>query len=293
MALTTAKAIARWCSALALAGLGFALAASGHAATAGPEFVTRPAIFLHAVCVAFWLGALLPLTAELSSGVGRANLLRFSKAVPGPFLVLVASGLLLAIVQVQRIEALWTTNYGIILSCKLLAVCLLLGLAAFNRWLTPRVAAEDARATRRFQRSVLAEFTIMIVILGLVASWRFTPPPRAILMTATQPVHAHIHTNRAMVDLRIETTTQERRRIIVTLLDGQFAPLAAKEVSIALSKPDAGIEPLRISARHNEATTWQVDDVRLPVLGRWRIAVDILVNDFEKITLADEIDVSK
>ena len=51
----------RMLSALALAGVGFSLAASGHAATAPPEALTRPAVFLHGIGVAFWLGALAPL----------------------------------------------------------------------------------------------------------------------------------------------------------------------------------------------------------------------------------------
>src|SRR5262249_13898535 len=54
-------------SVLAFAGTGAALAASGHAATAGPELVTRSAVFLHGVSVAFWVGALLPLAAALRS----------------------------------------------------------------------------------------------------------------------------------------------------------------------------------------------------------------------------------
>jgi copper transport protein len=60
---------ARWCSALGLGGVGVALAASGHAATAGPELLTRLAVFLHGVTVAFWLGALLPLAATCTTAV--------------------------------------------------------------------------------------------------------------------------------------------------------------------------------------------------------------------------------
>ena len=51
------------CAAGALAGAGFALALSGHAATAGLAVLSRPAVFLHGVCVAFWIGSLLPLCA--------------------------------------------------------------------------------------------------------------------------------------------------------------------------------------------------------------------------------------
>ena len=56
---------ARAASVLAMAGIGVALASSGHASTASPQWLTRPAVFLHAVGVAYWVGALLPLLAML------------------------------------------------------------------------------------------------------------------------------------------------------------------------------------------------------------------------------------
>jgi copper transport protein len=292
-AMTAEGPITRGYSALAMVGLGAALAAGGHAATAEPELVTRPAVFLHGVSVAFWLGALLPLAAVLRAGSGRSELLRFSKAIPWPLLVLIVAGLLLAIVQVRRFEALWTTRYGVILSCKLVAVGLLLGLAAVNRWLTRRVVTGDARSTRRLGRSILAEVAIMALILGLVASWRFTPPPRALIVAAGQPIHAHIHADRAMVDLQFEPPRAHGRRIILNLLDGEFRPMTAKEVMLVLSQPDAGIEPLRLVATHVEATIWHIDGVRLPPSGRWRVRVEILISDFEKIAIEDEVDLSE
>src|SRR5262249_27161938 len=57
---TSAK-YGRLFSLLALLGAGAALAASGHASAAEPQFLTRPAVFAHVVAVAFWIGALVPL----------------------------------------------------------------------------------------------------------------------------------------------------------------------------------------------------------------------------------------
>jgi copper transport protein len=291
-AVMTTGRMTRLYAALALAGVGTALAASGHAATAGPELVTRPAVFLHGVSVTFWVGALLPLSAALRANERLSELARFSKIIPWPLLVLIVSGFALAIVQLRQIDALWTTTYGVVLSCKLVAVCLLLGLAALNRSLTPRVLTREPLSTRMLRRSILAEAAIAVLILGLVASWRFTPPPRSLLAVA-QPVHAHIHADRAMADLQIELSRDDGLRIRLSLLDGQFRPLTAKEVTLILSKPDLGIEPLRLVATHVEATIWQIDGVRLPVSGRWRVRVEALISDFEKVALEDEIDLSK
>jgi copper transport protein len=175
------------------------------------------------------------------------------------------------------------------LSAKLVLVCAVLAFAIVNRRLTPRAAAGESRSTQQLVRSITIELALVAVIVGLVGAWRFTPPPRSLLALDTQPTHVHIHTSKAMADLQIEPPKVVGRRITITLLDGEFRPLAAKEVVLVLSKPDAGIEPLRLLATLHEASMWRIEDVRLPMSGRWQGRIEILVSDFEKIAIEDEI----
>jgi copper transport protein len=58
---------------------------------------------------------------------------------------------------------------------------------------------------------------------------------------------------------------------------------------VVFARPDSGIEPLRFAATHVAATIWQIDGVRLPVVGRWSVKVEILISDFEKISIEDEV----
>jgi copper transport protein len=292
-ALASPARAARWWSAASLAGIGAALALSGHAVTAGPDIVTRSALFLHAVCVAFWVGALPPLAASVASNRDTTALARFSAAIPLPLAILIASGALLAIFQVRRVDALWATAYGLVLSLKLAAVCALLILAALNRRSTPRVLSQDPRAARRLRRSIVTEIVIVLAILGLVASWRFTPPPRALQAAAGRTIQAHIHTDRAMADLEIAPVRPGSWRIRITLMDGQFRPLTAKEIALVLTKPDAGLEPLRIPAVLKDGTTWETGDILLPLGGRWQVRADILVSDFESISVEDAVELPR
>jgi copper transport protein len=179
--------------------VGVALAASGHASSAEPQLLTRPAVFVHGIVVAFWIGALVPLAAVMRSPDRRAvELARFSRAIPTAIILLIASGISLAIVQLRQVDALWTTGYGLVLCGKLIAVVALLSLAALNRFaLTPRVVAGDSIAARRITRSIAAELSIAVLALAFVAAWRFTPPPRALLAAAEAPVHVHIHSDKA------------------------------------------------------------------------------------------------
>ncbi|MET0705423.1 MAG: copper resistance protein CopC, partial [Tardiphaga sp.] len=128
--------LARALSLLAMMGAGLALAASGHAASAEPRWLTMPAVFLHGVSLVFWLGALLPLAMALR-GHAAAPLQRFSHAIPWAIAALLASGGLLAVVQLEHVDALWTTNYGRVFLVKLALVALLLMLGLWNRRSTP------------------------------------------------------------------------------------------------------------------------------------------------------------
>jgi len=272
---------------VALILVGGALASSGHASTAPAEF-SRPAVFLHAICVAFWVGSLVPLLAILREGRGCGGELdRFSRLIPLPLAALIASGLYLAWVQLDRPDALWTTAYGEILFRKLVLVFALLGLAAANRFaLVPRWRLRP-EAKAPLVASIAAESALVLAILVMVAGWRFTAPPRALI--AAEPASIHFHGGRAMAQIDVEPVRARGAEVSIQVLDGEFRPLAAKEVTMFLANPEAGIEPIRRAATLAEGTTWRIDDLRIPLAGRWSLRVDILIDDFDKETLEDEV----
>lgn len=188
---------------IALAGAGIALALSGHASNAEPRWLNRPAVFVHGVSMAFWVGALLPLWFAVRSGKqGDATLTRFSSVIAIPLALLAGSGAWLATVQLGRIDALWTTDYGRVLVGKLIAVTALLALAAANRYrIVPRLHTNGTVAARGLLRSIGSELVIAAVILALVAVWRFTPPPRS--LAAADTVSIHLHGDKAMAQIEI------------------------------------------------------------------------------------------
>jgi copper transport protein len=307
----------------ALAGVGLTLASSGHASTVEPRLASRTIVFLHGACVAFWIGSLLPLAAIVrNSKRGDGELARFSRWIPLPLTVLVATGVYLAVVQLDRPDALWTTFYGAILSGKLIGVLALLLLAAANRYvLVPRLRARSRAlpdtiesesaldslicaypfrktgshfsgtcakgANGPLLASVVAECGIALAILGTVALWRFAPPPRALI--AAEPASIHFHGGRAMAQIDVEPVRARGAEMSIEVLDGEFHPLTAKEVTILLSNATAGIEPVRRAAVSTGNSSWRIDDLRIPTAGRWSLRVDILINDFEKETLEDEV----
>ena len=286
-----ALSLARRFSLFALIVAGVALALSGHASNAAPQWLTRPSVFVHVVCVTFWAGALLPLIATVKAGEG-AVMARFSRVIPYPLAALVISGGILAVVQLDRVDALWTTSYGLVLSCKLAAVAALLALAAVNRYaFTPRYQNKDAAAAGALTRTMTVELCIVAVILALVALWRFTPPPRA--LAATEPVEVHLHGPRAMAQLSLTPVRARDPRVNIEVLDGDLNTLKVKEVTVTLANPAAGIEPVRRAATRLQDGHWRVEGLRIPVAGQWIVRVDLLIDDFEKIVLEEQVDLPR
>src|SRR5260221_215766 len=119
-----------------------------------------------------------------------------------------------------------------------------------------------AAAARPLATAIAFELAIALLILSLVALWRFTPPPRALAVAA--PISLHLHGEKAMAEIEIERNGAAAAASLL-LLDGAFRPLAAKEVTLVLATPAAGIEPMRRIARRAGETNWRIHDLRIPV----------------------------
>ncbi len=271
-----------------------ALSLSGHAAAAEPQWLMRPAVFLHAVAISFWVGALAPLGLALRRGDPAAvsALRRFSGAIPCVLAALIGAGVVLAVVQVQQPQALVDTAYGQVFLVKLGLLVGLFLLAAANRWrLTKPVVTGDAPATKRLVRSIAAETAIVLLIFAVAACWRFTPPPRALAAAAAQPATVHIHADKAMAFVQVMPGRAGDVTVSIGVLTGEFQRLDAKEVTLVLSKPDSGIEPFRQQAVRRDEATWRIDQMTIPLAGTWRVRVDVLISDFDKVSLEDQISI--
>lgn len=269
--------------------LGLALAASGHASTAPPAWLARPAVWLHVVAVTIWVGSLAPLYGALRSPAGESGLLRwFSRIIPAALLALVASGAVLIYLQFDALSSLWQTAYGRVLIGKLLLVTVLLALGAHNRYrLTRATLAGNAQARSSLRRVVAVEGVVALAILAVVALWRFTPPPRALDAAsggAVQAVSEHVQSPQAMVDLSyLPPQRGGAAMLTLRLLAPDAKPLSAQAVEVVFSDPEAGIEPIAYPAQRAEDGSWQVHDILLPRRDRWDVRIDILVSDFKRI----------
>ena len=277
-------------AALALLGPGLALAATGHASAASPQWLMRPLVFLHATGIALWAGALLPLAVALRSGSGRAALARFSVAAPVVFGALLLSGGVIAVVQVGSVPALWQTDYGLILLAKLAAVAGISLLALHNRRATLPLLRGDDGAVRRLVRSITVELAMVAVVFGLAAAWRFTPPPRS-LVAAVPPIELHLHGATAMAEI-VLTPGAGAATLEIEPLDGEGVPFRPLAVEAQLAPSDGRIEPIRVVATPAEGGRWRAEVPGMSGQGPWKLRVDLLVSDFEKAVLEGDLTLS-
>lgn len=279
---------------VAVAWLGAALAPmlSGHAGTASPEWLSKLAVFLHIAALVFWIGALPPLAWLLRAREPTAlpALRRFSRLIPFAVAPIVVTGLLLAVLQMGQPGPAWSSPYVLLLGAKLALLALLFGLALWNRVALTRPALDGAdKAQRRLHRSIAIEIVLVLVVLAVVAGWRFTPPPRVLAELEARPAQTHIHTATAMADITVTPGRAGESTMRVWLSDGDFAPLVPRAVTVALSSAILGIERLKRPATLGDDGYWTAP-LSLPAGGAWSVEIDVRIDDFTLVQLTGEIE---
>jgi copper transport protein len=279
-------------SAVALLGAGLALSLTGHASSAEPQWLMRTAVVVHGAAAAYWVGGLWPLARVVqANGAGSLpTARRFSAAAMFAVTALLAAGVVMSVVQIGSWSALTDTNYGRLWLSKLSAVVVMLGLAGVNRvWLTPGLAL-SASASKRLVLSIALEAGVSLLVLGIVAGWRFTPPPRAFVPLAAPAIHVHLHGLKAMADVELRPGRPGPVEVSASVLTGDFQPLEPKELTFYFKNVGAGIEPFERPARRMDGH-WVANGVVLPASGQWTIRAEVLISDFDKEIIEAEVSV--
>jgi copper transport protein len=300
LAALSLRAPGRGAKALSLAGIGmvgFAFALGGHAATASPQFLTRPLVFLHIAAVLFWSGSLVPLFLLMRSSLpdGVQVLESYSGPIRSAIVVLVPSGVIIAAVQLGAFNELWNSGYGIVLSVKVVLLVALFYLAALNRFsITPRVRGGDVAALRLLKLSIGGEIALVTLIFCVASLWQFTPPPRAMaaVTVLSTGIQFHAHGTRGMANLLISPARPGPVTVSINVMDVQSRPLDVKGVDIVLLDPENRIEPIRQKARRLTSATWRIEEMPIPMAGIWLVRINLLITDFDKVTVRTTLNIA-
>ncbi|QDP96418.1 hypothetical protein FOE78_11345 [Microlunatus elymi] len=249
-------------------GLVVIIAAHGHALTGSDRLLTLVATTGHLIGMSGWLGGLsvlilvvLPRLRAHPAAAGR-TIRGWSRFAFGCVAILIISGELLAWRQIQPIEALWRTPFGVILLIKLglIAVALVLGR------LTSRYAGRVRSGARvRLLLGVEVATTVLIIAAATVLS--ATPPARD---TYGPPTTSVISYPTGELQVSIDPTRRGPQQITVTAESASGDPARLAALSGRLSSADAGVSAIDVhfvpSGDH-----WQSTDATAPLPGVWTL----------------------
>ena len=140
--------------------------------------------WVHVVAASAWTGGLVGLgfvvagarrtwSASVVGTVAR----RFSGMAGACLLVVVASGVYRAWVEVPAVSALWMTAYGRWLVVKLALVVAIVGLGAVNRYsVVPHLTVDQVRA--RLFSLIAREAALAVLVFGCTAALTESAPAR-------------------------------------------------------------------------------------------------------------------
>ena len=207
--------------------------------------------------------------------------------------LIVLSGVVIAFVQVESPSKLLGNDYGTGLIRKLVLVAIILGLAAYNKFvLTPALEKGDATASHRIRRTIRIEIGIYVLILGAAMSLTLTTPPRAILAQGAggmammnEGYKATAQANGYTVELDITPAKAGENMIMATVKDkdGQVITTLA-DFEITGNLPAAGISDVLVKGQNTGNGMWHFMFQEMIIPGDWTLKVDAFVNDFDKVT---------
>lgn len=267
---------------LASLGLG------GHARTGRWAGIALPVDVAHLLGAAVWIGGLvvlagvvLPHDDELTPRIAA----RFSTIAAVAVAVVVATGTFQAVRQVGGLDGLRDTNYGKLLALKVVAVLAIVGLGAYSRSLVrARVGddpaeLDDADLHRAVRRSVLAETVVAVVVVALTSLLVAADPARSVEAAAFEQVRLVDTTQLTLVAAPARSGPVD---VHLYADDPNIGLTADLEANATMALPDRGIPPVEIPIRYAGRGHWSAYDVDIPISGRWRVEVEVVVSEFEQ-----------
>lgn len=277
------------------------LALTGHAGTAAPQWLMAPSVALHLFPASFWVAATLPLAWILNRSPAAEStsvLNRFSSRAAIALAVLVASGVWVAIVQVQSFSGLISTDYGVILLLKLGLVVFLLALAAINKyWFTPRIEKSESGSVLRLRQTIYVEVVLMAGVLILTTILTTTVPPRSLATVSPPGTHDMMLDSIAspvdfattvtqqgyVLDVSVSPAKSGQGVLTVVVKNEEGVAFSPVAVNASLSLSALDIEAIKISLEPQAGGEYYADLREIVIAGDWELRIDVLVDDFTQL----------
>jgi copper transport protein len=296
---------------VALLGIGgaylaFTPALAGHASIESPVGVFFPSDALHVLAGSVWVGGIaclllaLPGATRQLEGGERSRLLlatlaRFSPLALGAVVVIAATGVIQAYIDVRSLHGLLHTTYGALILVKVALLLSLIGLGWINRErvipaLTRLVG--DGRSPGGIgvlaRRAMRGEIALMLCVFGVTAALVSYAPP---IDAASGPFSTNTTIGSAELEMTVEPARVGLNTIHLYLInakDGsQFT--ATKELSATAALPAKGIGPLPLKANLSGPGHYTLNSTELSPGGTWEIKITDRVSEFQEYSRTEKV----
>jgi copper transport protein len=262
--------VGSWLVPAGVAGLAATIAAAGHGAASGVLDLVIDA--LHALAAGLWIGGLAALVG-LGRSVEPRALHKFSTLAMASVLTLIVTGILNSLRQLDSVEQLWQTRYGLTLLIKLALVAGTLAAAAVSR--------RRLRQNGVPLRSVRIEATLLVAVLSVTALLSVTaPPPKQLGQVSPSSSSAEVGATAEMslgkqgrAALGVVPATTSGSHVHLLLSDSKGKPLTASRVTLKVANPDRDIAPIPVPMTKSNGI-W-VANFRFPFPGTWKTILTV------------------
>jgi copper transport protein len=289
---------------LAAFGVGAAYLAltpalAGHASVESPTAVFLPVDILHVLAASVWVGGIaclllvLPFATRSLQGPDRSRLLlatlvRFSPLALSAVIVIAATGVVEAYIDVRSVHALLHSTYGALIIVKVALLLTLIGLGWVNRQRVIPALKRLLSASRApggagllARRTMRGELALMLGVFGVTAALVSYAPP-------IDAASGSFSANTTLGPLELEVTVDPARTglntvhlYLINAKDGtQFS--GTKELAVNADLPSKGIGPLPLRARPAGPGHYILEAAQLSPGGEWTLQITDRVSEFEQ-----------
>jgi hypothetical protein len=132
------------------------------------------------------------------------------------------------------------------------------------------------------RRSIVVELGLVVIILGIVAGWRFTPPPRVLaeIDAASAPITVPVTAPQGKATMLVAPVRPGPVNLDIAL------PTPADAVSVLLENPGQDIATISRPATKAADQHWHVNGLILPTAGEWSMSVEARTGKFDLTTFS-------
>jgi copper transport protein len=307
--------------------VGVALAAtpglSGHASTGRWVALALSMDVLHVLAMAIWIGGLVALGLARHDDIAYPRVAhRFSGLALGAVVVIVLSGTVQAIRQLQPFSALWDSEYGTLLLLKIAAFLVVIGIAAWSRRLVhgpgmgfvgaeapamarepvPTVAPGSGVGTMLHDepaplpevhpgltRSVRAELVFAAVVLAFTSVLVNTSPPH-LTLTPTE-ISGVIGTGPTRFDVFFGPAEVGKPNTLhITAIGRNGLPVKVVDMEARLANPENDVPPIQLPIEHAAKGHYIGEGIQVPA-GRWVLTITAYPTEIDAVTATADVTV--